>query len=191
MPFSHAAITDNEIWKEKAYLPGMSAIALGVIAALVAARWPARRRAVTLALGGFGVAGIAIVMLAMPWLWPLLHDAVLLVLSLATACLLVALHGRAASGQLRALPGSGWLRSMGRLSYEIYLGHMFVVFAVVAAFKASGGDARYGFLWYVPGVLLAWLLGAVVAHAYSIPCDRALRRRLLKASSATPAFAAS
>ena len=191
MPFSLAAITDNEIWKEKAYLPGMSAIALGVIAALVATRWPPRRPAVVFALGGLGIAGIAAVMLAMPWLWQLLHDAVLLVLSLATACLLVALHARASSGQLRTLPGSGWLRSMGRLSYEIYLGHMFVVFAVVAAFKASGGDARYGFLWYVPAVLLAWLLGAIVAHAYSIPCDRALRRRLSRPSSEAPAFAAS
>jgi len=191
MPFSLAAITDNEIWKEKAYLPGMSAIALGVIAALVATRWPPRPPAVVFALGGLGIVGIAAVMLAMPWLWPLLHDAVLLVLSLATACLLVALQARASTGHLRALPGSGWLRSMGRLSYEIYLGHMFVVFAVVAAFKASGGDARYGFLWYVPAVLLAWLLGAVVAHAYSIPCDRALRRRLLKSSSSAPALAVS
>lgn len=191
MPFSLAAIVDNEIWKEKAYLPGMSAIALGVIAALVAARWQPHRSAIVFALEGLGILGIAAVMLAMPWLWPLLHDALLLVLSLATACLLVALQWRASSGQLRALPGSGWLRSMGRLSYEIYLGHMFVVFAVVAAFKASGGDVRYGFLWYVPAVLLAWLLGALVARMYSIPCDRALRRRLLKPSPSKPALAAS
>ncbi len=191
MPFSLSAIVDNEIWKEKAYLPGMSAIALGVIAALVAARWQPRRATVELALGGLGIAGIATVMLAMPWLWPLLEDAVLLVLSLATACLLVALHWRASSGRLRALPVSAWLRSMGRLSYEIYLGHMFIVFAVVAAFKASGGDARSGFLWYVPAVLLAWLLGALVARVYSIPCDRALRRRLLKSPDTTAAFAAS
>ncbi|MET0226519.1 MAG: acyltransferase [Dokdonella sp.] len=191
MPFSLAAIVDNEIWKEKAYLPGMSAIAIGVIAALVAARWQPRRSVIVFAAGCVGIVGIAGVMLAMPWLWPLLHDAVLLLLSLSTACLLAALQWRAASGRLRALPGSGWLRSMGRLSYEIYLGHMFIVFGIVAAFKASGGDLRYGFLWYVPAALLAWLLGAVVAHAYSMPCDRALRRRLLKSSPSTTALSAS
>ncbi len=180
MPFSLAAIVDNEIWKEKA-LPARHVgdrtrrdrrAHCGALAAP-----PIRGR---LRAGGIGIVGIASVMLAMPWLWPLLHDAVLLVLSTATACLLVALHWRAASGQLRAVQGSGWLRSMGQLSYEIYLGHMFVVFAIVAAFKASGGDVRYGFAWYVPAVLLAWLLGALVARMYSIPCDRALRRRLLR-----------
>lgn len=39
LPWSHAALDGNEIWQEKAYLPGMSAIATGVIAALLAQRW--------------------------------------------------------------------------------------------------------------------------------------------------------
>jgi hypothetical protein len=53
-----------------------------------------------------------------------------------------------------------------------------VVFAVVALFRASGGDARFGFLWYVPAVLASWALGALVARVYSIPCERELRERL-------------
>jgi peptidoglycan/LPS O-acetylase OafA/YrhL len=191
MPFTLAAITDNEIWKEKAYLPGMSAIAIGVLAALIAARWQPRRPAVARWLAVIGACGIAAVMLAMPWLWPLLHDAVLLALSLSTGCLLLGLHGRHAAAPSRALPGFGWLRSMGRLSYEIYLGHMFVVFGVVAAFRASGADLRYGFLWYLPAVAAAWALGALVARVYSIPCERALRRRLSKPPATATAFVAS
>ncbi|WP_394822944.1 acyltransferase family protein [Pendulispora albinea] len=80
MPFSLAAIVDNEIWKEKAYLPGMSAIATGVLAALFAARYRPRHSGIALALGALGALGMATVFLAMPWLWPLLHDAVLLLL---------------------------------------------------------------------------------------------------------------
>lgn len=188
LPWSLAAITDNEIWKEKAYLPGMAAIATGVLAALIAARWRARPGAL-LTLGGVGLAGVAAVMLAMPLLWPLLGDGVMLLLTLSAACLVIALHGRHAQGRARAVPGTGWLRSMGRLSYEIYLTHMFVVFAVVALFKAGGGDAYYGFLWYPPAVALAWLLGAVVARCYSIPCERVLRRRLSRAQPRAKAAA--
>jgi hypothetical protein len=57
---------------------------------------------------------------------------------------------------------------------------MFVVFAIVRLFKAAGSDIRLGYLWYVPAVLLSWLLGMLVARLVSIPSDRALRGWLLK-----------
>lgn len=182
LPFSLAAITDNEIWKEKAYLPGMAAIALGVLAALVAQRWRPRRSLVH-AVGCLGLAGLAATMLAMPWLWRLLHDGVMLLLTVSTALLLLALDWRHRAGLSRVLPGTGWLRSMGRLSYEIYLTHMFVVFAVVAAFETSGAGARSGWLWYVPAVLACWALGWLVARAWSLPCERSLKRRFLRSPS--------
>jgi len=183
MPYSLAAITDNEIWKEKAYLPGMSAIATGVLAALLAARVQPRRPGRVIALGAIGALGLAIVFLAPTWLWTVLRDGVMLLLTMSTACLVVALHWRQASGRAPTLPGTAWLRSMGRLSYEIYLSHMFVVISVVAVFKARGGDLRHGFLWYPPALAVTWLLGALVARLYSSPCDRALRRRLRSTQS--------
>ena len=76
--------------------------------------------------------------------------------------------------------GLGWLRSFGRLSYEIYLTHMFVVTAIVRLFKATGSNIGLGYLWYVPAVLVSWLLGTLVARLVSIPSDRALRGMLLK-----------
>lgn len=180
LPVSLAAITDNEIWKEKAYLPGMAAIAAGVLGALIAARFRPRRWVVS-ALGCVGVLGLAAITFAMRLLWPLLHDGVMLWLVIAAACLVVALHWREAASPSRAIAGIGWLCSMGRLSYEIYLTHMFVVFAVVALRQHIGGDPAYGFLWYLPAVALSWLLGALVARLYSVPSDRALRGRMLKA----------
>jgi peptidoglycan/LPS O-acetylase OafA/YrhL len=123
--------------------------------------------------GGFGLAAVA---LAMPWLWRTLHDGVMLLLTLATVCLLVGIANRPAS----TLRGTGWLQSWGRLSYEIYLTHMFVVFAAVRLWRALGGDMRAGAWWYVPTVTLCWLLGRAVARFLSQPCDRWLRARLLQ-----------
>ena len=54
---------------------------------------------------------------------------------------------------------------------------MFVVFALVAVFRGGGFDMRWGFLWYVPALVLAWLLGLAVARGFSQPCERWLRRR--------------
>ena len=65
-----------------------------------------------------------------------------------------------------------------RLSYEVYLTHMFVVWPVVRGFRATGGHPRWGFLWYLPAVAMAWLLGWLVARYVSVPSERGLRRLL-------------
>ena len=76
-----------------------------------------------------------------------------------------------------------WLRSFGRLSYEIYLTHMFVVWLVVDRFDAAGGDLRWGVLCYPPVLAGTWALGWLVGRFVSAP----LERRLLgaRASRAT------
>ena len=176
LPFTRAMLDGNEIWQEKAYLPGMAAIATGVIGALLAARWPAPSAGQVRAMYAFGAVGLLASMLGGRWLWPLLHDGVMLLLTASAMSLLVACQAR----PLRPLRGFGWLRSWGRLSYEIYLSHMFVVFPVVWLYRASGGDAALGFLWYLPALLLCWGLGALVAGGLSQPCEKWLRRRLSK-----------
>jgi surface polysaccharide O-acyltransferase-like enzyme len=50
------------------------------------------------------------------------------------------------------------------------------LYFVVSGFLSAGADAWSGFLWYAPVVLLCWMLGALLARTWSIPCDRALRR---------------
>lgn len=179
MPWTHAALSGNEIWQEKAYLPGMSAIAIGVLGALLASRWRAPPRTFTL-LAWLGAIGLVAVMLDGAVLWHLLRDGYLLVLALSTLCLVLASQQRQSHGAGKPVHGLGWLRSWGRLSYEIYLSHMFVVFAVVRLFRLSGADQRLGFLWYLPALPLCWLLGAAVERWLSAPCERWLRHRLAK-----------
>ena len=184
LPITRAALDGNEIWQEKAYLPGMAAIATGVLAALLAARTPPAWLAACARIAG--ACGLTVVWFAGTELWNAIGNGYMLVLTLSAACLILGLHWHHVSTPHRPLPGLSWLRSMGRLSYEIYLTHMFVVFATVGIFRAAGEDMRAGFWWHLPAILLCWLFGAAVARGFSEPTDRAVRQRWLRP---TPALA--
>ena len=186
LPFTRAALESNEIWQEKAYLPGMAAIATGVLAAIWAhRRIPGERYASTLIW--LGAAGLLAIFVFGDVLWKSLGNGMMLVLTTSGAALLVGLHARAERRPSRLF---GWLREQGRLSYEIYLTHMFVVFTAVDLFKASGADMRMGHIWYLPIVLTSWALGALVARTLSNPAERALRTAWNRRKSAIPATAA-
>lgn len=178
LSWTHAALAGNEIWQEKAYLPGMAAIATGILTALASTRarlGTTPRRA----LFAIGLAGLACVLFAGAPLWRAIHDGYLLVLTFSAAALVLSLH--AAGAVARPTRSLGWLRSMGRLSYEIYLTHMFVVFGilgVVSAAERRGFPRSLGFVWFLPTVVLAWLLGWMVARWLSEPANRWLLERL-------------
>ncbi len=179
LPISRGALESNEIWQEKAYLPGMAAIATGVLGAILARRWqPTDRRTPRLWMLAGGI-GLAAVLLAGRELWHAMGEGMMLVLTVSATALVLGMHWRAAAGPVRPMRGLGWLRSCGRLSYEIYLTHMFVVTAAVALFRATGASRSWDVLWYLPTVALCWLLGAAVARYVSGPSERALRTRLL------------
>jgi peptidoglycan/LPS O-acetylase OafA/YrhL len=175
LPWTLAAIVDNDIWKEKAYLPGMAAIAMGVLGALASAHWRAPLWAVRLLRWG-GAIGLFTVFIGMRWLWPLLQDGVMLLLTFSAVCVLIAC---AQQPSARPWKGLGWLHRWGALSYEIYLTHMFVVFSVVGCFHAFSGELRHAWLWYLPAMPLCWLLGSVVERWLSLPSERWLRGRWL------------
>lgn len=179
MPFVRDALAaqKNEIWYEKAYLPGMSAIALGVLAALLAARVERPRRWLAPLLCLLGGIGLCAIFFAGGWTWKRVHRGYDLLLIGSAATLVLGLHWQDACGFPRRLRGLGWLRSCGRLSYEIYLFHMFCVFAFVAIAKRAGFGLAWGWLWYPPTLAASWLLGLAVARGFSQPCERWLRGR--------------
>ncbi|MEW9624016.1 acyltransferase family protein [Rhodanobacter geophilus] len=182
LPWARAALHGNEIWLEKAYLPGMAAIATGVLGALLAdACRPPRRTAAM--LGWLGALGLGAVLLDGGALWHWLRDGYMLVLTLSALCLLLCCRWRAELGEVPPRRGLGWLRAWGRMSYEIYLTHMFVVFAVVRAYRAWDGDPARGWLWYLPALGLCWLLGLAVERWLSVPSGRWLQARLMGAGS--------
>ena len=175
MPWTHAAAQGNEIWQEKAYLPGMGAIAVGILAALLARHVPPPPPRTARLLRLLGALGLAAIVFAGSAIWQLLHDGYLLVLTLSAASLVLGWHWQPRPAQPYRFGALNWIASCGRLSYEIYLTHMFCVFAVVAIAAASGTDPRLGYLWYPLAVASSWLLGWIVARFFSEPCERWLR----------------
>ena len=179
MPWTHAALRGNEIWQEKAYLPGMSAIALGVLGAMLASRTRTLASRAIILLGWLGAIGLVAATIDGALMWQLLRDGYMLLLALSALCLLLACEQRQRRGDWRPWRALDWLRSWGRLSYEIYLTHMFVVTPVVWLFRLGGSDFRLGMLWYLLTLPLCWLLGIAVERWLSVPCERWLRGRLI------------
>ncbi|MGH8253120.1 MAG: acyltransferase family protein, partial [Steroidobacteraceae bacterium] len=184
LPWTRAALAGNEVWQEKAYLPGMAAIATGVLAAIFVSRTRPRGRRWTRALAVVGSLGIGTMIFADDFLWRALGQFNMLTLTASSACLVIAAYWHVRSGPSRPAAITRWIGSFGRLSYEIYLTHMFVVFSIFELFQASGGNARFTPIWYAAAVALCWALGRAVDGGLSTPCNRAIRNRLIAQPSA-------
>lgn len=177
LPFALNALANApEVWQEKAYLPGMAAIAAGICAAMMIAGRPAPRPGIVIALGCSALVALLAVFLEENALWSVLGNTTILVLTLGCALLLVAFQW--GWGQHRLMHGTRWLRSFGFLSYEIYLTHMFVVFPLVGLFHLGGSVMRTGWLWFPPAFALSWLLGWWTDRLVSTPANRLLRNWL-------------
>jgi peptidoglycan/LPS O-acetylase OafA/YrhL len=125
-------------------------------------------------LGGIGCLAIVF---ADDLVWRALRDDEMLVLTLSAACLVIAFRWQQLERPQEPLPGTKWLCGCGRLSYEIYLTHMFIVYALVRWFHQSGADMKWGFLLYPMAVVFSWALGKLVDRGLSTPCNQWLRRR--------------
>lgn len=172
LPWTRALLDGREIWQEKAYLPAMSAIACGVLAAWCTQRF-APSRGFARALLWLGALGLAGALLAPGELWRATGHTSLLLIAATAAVFLCG----CAWLDARAPRGLRWLARMGRLSYELYLSHMFVVLPVVAAWRARVEDPRWNFLPWLPVVLLCVWLAALIERRLSKPCESWMRGR--------------
>ncbi len=171
LPATRGALAGNEIWQEKAYLPGMAAIATGVLCALAAKAWTKLPASASRALLVIGGAGLLAVFFGLPYQW--LGQGSMLVLTGSAAALLLACSQLSLG--VSAPRGLQWLARMGRLSYEIYLSHMFVVLSAVAIYRnLFAPDLRWDFLVYPIAIALAVQLGALLERWVTQPCERAL-----------------
>jgi peptidoglycan/LPS O-acetylase OafA/YrhL len=158
IPLRELVPHDDEVWWEKAYLPGMAAIAWGVLTALLARRWrPARRDAH--ALASFGLFCILLVLGWSDLVHRYLHKSGLYWLCLGASFILLAVHTHAPAPRR----GLQWLARMGALSYELYLSHMFVVLGAVALYRALLGQVQsWTFTVYVPVLVACYALAILL-----------------------------
>lgn len=141
----------NDVWREYSYLGGMDAIAWGCLTALLVSRIPFSRAA----LWGLGRAGIDMT-----------------ILPIGTCMIMIA----AAQTDWTAPHLMRPLLAMGERSYEIYLTHMFVVFAFFELFLQAEKPLAGVPLLFIAVLLVSVLAGMLTARMFSEPMNRRLRK---------------
>jgi peptidoglycan/LPS O-acetylase OafA/YrhL len=150
IPLRSLVPMSDEVWREKAYWPGMAAIAWGVLAALLAQRVRLPLRDAR-ALGLFGAFCILMVLGWDDLVHRHLFKSGMYGLVLGASLMLLAFHAHPPAPRA----GLRWLARMGTLSYELYLSHMFIVLGAVGLYRAWLGKVQtWTFVVYLP-VLLA------------------------------------
>jgi peptidoglycan/LPS O-acetylase OafA/YrhL len=176
-PFNRTALAERVPWEEYAYLSCMDGIAFGCLAALFTAQRRPGLRVLRfmMALGIAAVMSIVVFRGSVPTRG--LHQVGLgiSVLELGVALILIALSGGIGSTLLAR--GTGWMRNVGRCSYEIYLTHMLVILGLTPFIVTSKPEGLWIPAWYVGLLISSVALGWVVHHVYSEPLNRALRSR--------------
>jgi peptidoglycan/LPS O-acetylase OafA/YrhL len=165
----------NEVWQEYSYLGGMDAIALGCLTALVVSRYQFSRRALRAMLTLGSILLISCLCFSQQASsWGLSRTGLdMTVIALGT-CLIIAAVARANWHAPRILSP---LRNLGQRSYEIYLTHMFVVFALFHLFVLAGTPMRAVAPLFIVVIIISALLGEVAARFYSEPLNHAIRSR--------------
>ncbi len=165
----------NELWQEYSYLGGMDAIALGCLTAITLSRMRVPRSVLWVS----GALGAAMLVFILCFSIRVETSVIgrsgldMTLLGLGTCFIIAA----AAQSRWRSPRIGVPLETLGRRSYEIYLTHMFVVFALFGLFVAAGKPLGGVPILFVAVILVAGFLGEWVARAFSEPVNRRLRLR--------------
>ena len=165
----------NDVWQEYSYLGGMDAIALGCLTALAVSRYQFSHRALrSMLLVGSILLTFGLCFSRLAWSWGLSRTGLdMTVIALGT-CLIMAAVARANWHAPRALSP---LRNLGQRSYEIYLTHMFIIFALFNLFVLAGKPISALVPLFLAAIIISASLGEVVARFYSEPLNSAIRTR--------------
>jgi peptidoglycan/LPS O-acetylase OafA/YrhL len=179
-PFARTALAHgNEIWQETSYLGGMDAIALGCLTAIVLSRaQPSRAQLSRAVLWMLGAAGTALLVFILGFsllaeAWGLARSGFDMTILGIGSCMVTAAVAQSRWTSPRVLFP---LIKLGQRSYEVYLTHMFVVFALFGLFEAGGNRLRAVPILFIAIILISSLLGELVARFYSEPMNRLLRK---------------
>jgi peptidoglycan/LPS O-acetylase OafA/YrhL len=175
-PFGRTAFAHgNEVWQEYSYLGGMDAIAMGCLTAMLVARRTLTRGVPWVLLGcGSALLIFCLVFTVQMGRLGLYKNGLDMTVLGVGACMVIV---AAAQMKWRAARIFQPVLMYGRRSYEIYLTHMFVVFAFFDWFVRAGKPMRFVPVLFIVTIVVAGVLGELVARFYSEPANRWLRTR--------------
>ena len=175
-PFARTTFAHgNEVWREYSYLGGMDAIALGCLTALLLTRFRFTRCVLCL----FASMGAAFLILILGFsirdeAWGLAGSGLdMTILAIGTCMVIIAVTQAEWTSPRFMNP----LLSLGQRSYEVYLTHMFVVFAAFQVFVLAGKPMIAVLALFLVVILVAGFLGEAVARCYSEPMNQFIRGR--------------
>ena len=156
----------------------LDAILLGCLAAIVAKKVNLSRQAL-LALAVTGTVFISLI-LFFRTITRELHlgqtGLNVTILSIGTAMALIWQQKRFTEARQKTYRLTGWIRFLGRNSYEVYLTHMFVVYVLVNGYNALNLSGEWAWGLYVSVIVVSGLLGELVARWYSNPANLTIRK---------------
>lgn len=176
-PFARTTWYPGNELADKNHFAYLDAISLGCIAALVSSRIDIKKNALLI----IKAAGWSLFILAFffrKWVFSVGLSAIGLnvtILAAGTALILIGMHKRFASGPKTPAKYSKALLVLGRNSYEIYLTHMFIVFAFVNIFDYLKLSGEWIWALYASVIILSAALGNVVAQYFSNPVNHYIR----------------
>jgi peptidoglycan/LPS O-acetylase OafA/YrhL len=176
-PINRTIYAEQDPWGSYAYLSCMDGMAFGCLAALISARVNLTERVLRTSL----VLGAIIAILVLT-LYDEDEHAVGLaryglnvtLLEVAVALMLIPL-GKGVGNRAMSI-GTGWLRAVGRWSYEIYLFHMLVLLGFMTWFRRAEHSGAAIVAMYAAMLLASIALGALISRYFSEPLNRRLRR---------------
>ncbi|HEY2820713.1 MAG TPA: acyltransferase [Candidatus Acidoferrum sp.] len=175
-PFGRTILAHgNDTWQEYSYLGGMDAIALGCLTALIASRAKFSPTALRiLAWTGLALVIGLLAFSGFPFLFPLGATGLEETLLAIGACMVII---AAARTQWQCPAMLRPFRRLGQRSYEVYLTHMFVVFAFFHLFLAMDKPMWFVPVFFIATIIVAGILGDLVASLYSDRMNASLRQR--------------
>ncbi len=175
-PFARTVFAHgNEVWREYSYLGAMDAIALGCLTALVLSRF----RFSSAILKILAIAGAALLIFILCFSLQgnqlgLQRCGLDMTILAVGTCMLIAAAVQTSWKPPRLLMP---VLDLGQRSYEIYLTHMFVVFALFRLFLFAGCPKAAIPLLFLAVIIVSTFLGDLVARAFSEPVNRLIRSR--------------
>jgi peptidoglycan/LPS O-acetylase OafA/YrhL len=187
-PFGRTIFAHNGTWKEYSYLGGMDGIALGCLAAVLSAgRRFSRKTLRVLAAAGLTITGLCLLCSTEAWKQALDRSGLYMSFLAAGTCMVIVAAAQSNWRSPRILLP---LAALGERSYEVYLTHMFVVFAFFDWFMSAGKPMSMVPWLFVATILVSALIGAIAARFYSEPANAWLRKSVRRATTAQPKEAA-